>query len=183
MPYLREEEFIYGLDRESVQIPIYNRYEEEVAKAIIDSEDLEKVLPYKWHLVVARTGDKYVITYSNRREIGMSHIILDHPQDRNSLVDHINSNTLDNRKSNLRPCTHAQNIRNGIFPKGISKYKGVYWCKLHKKWRARIGIDYRRIHLGLFPIEEDAAKAYNEAAIKHFGEFARLNIIEEAPKV
>ena len=60
-----------------------------------------------------------------------------------------------------------------------SKYKGVYWNTGCNKWLAKIGVNRRRIHLGVFENEKDAAKAYNKAAIEYFGEFAKLNVIDD----
>jgi hypothetical protein len=95
-------------------------------------------------------------------------------------VDHINGNTLDNRKSNLRICTRKENIRNrqasGVKNKS-SQYKGVFRCNTRNTWKARIQVDFKQIHLGSFRLEVDAARAYNEAATKYFGAYARLNKI------
>jgi hypothetical protein len=96
-------------------------------------------------------------------------------------VDHINGNGLDNRKSNLRICTHQQNCENSRKrKKSFSKYKGVYWSKNAKKWVAQITIDGKSKHLGYFELEEDAAAAYDKAAVKYFGEFACLNFRRKA---
>ena len=93
------------------------------------------------------------------------------------LIDHINHNGLDNRRANLRFATYGQNAWNskkGI-NRGSSKYKGVSWDKISKKWRAMICNDYKKMHLGFFDDEKAAAKVYNEAAKKHRGVFAVLN--------
>jgi len=92
-------------------------------------------------------------------------------------VDHIDRNTVDNRIENLRLATHAQNMANKGKQKGTysSEYKGVCWHKATKNWRARIMVDGKLIHLGLFIDEMDAASAYDEAAMKYHGDFARLN--------
>jgi hypothetical protein len=96
-------------------------------------------------------------------------------------VDHINGNGLDNRKENLRVCTKSQNLGNQKKTKlygGVatsSKYKGVSWDKRVQKWVAKIGINGKRVYLGLFEDEEKAAEAYNKAALEYFGEFALLN--------
>lgn len=180
MPYLNEEEFNYNFDGSFVKISVYDRYGVfKLAETIIDVEDLDKVRCHKWHIVCS-TEKVYVRTYDRvqNKHINMSHVILDLPQSRKSQVDHIDGNTLDNRKLNLRPCTSAQNSRNYPSPKGTSKYKGVSWSKDVKKWRADIAVDYREIYLGLFINEANAARAYNEAAEKHFGEFAYLNEVE-----
>ena len=93
-------------------------------------------------------------------------------------IDHINGNSLDNRKLNLRICTNSQNLMNrGKNKNNTSGYKGVRLINSNKKWRAQI--QYKKIfyHLGCFEKRIDAAKAYNEAAIKFHGEFANLNKI------
>lgn len=92
-------------------------------------------------------------------------------------VDHINGNTLDNRKENLRICTHAENIRNRNQRKNSNtKYKGVF--KSGKKWGASIGYENERYYLGVFKTQEEAAIAYNKAALKYHGEFALLNTVK-----
>ena len=97
-------------------------------------------------------------------------------------VDHIDRNTVDDRRENLRLATSSQNQANRGKPKGTcsSKYKGVCWHKPTKKWRARIKVDGKLIHLGLFIEEFEAALAYDRAAKEYFGDFAKLNFpIEE----
>lgn len=88
-------------------------------------------------------------------------------------IDHVNGNTLDNRKSNLRFCTHSQN--SGNQPKHHKTpwpYKGIRGPRgKHKRWEAHCA----NVHLGFFPTAEEAALAYNEAAKKRWGTFARLN--------
>ncbi len=61
-----------------------------------------------------------------------------------------------------------------------SRYKGVTKVSGSPKWAARIMVDYKQIHLGMFDTEEQAAQAYNDAAIESFGEYAHLNILEES---
>jgi hypothetical protein len=91
-----------------------------------------------------------------------------------TIVDHINGDTLDNRKENLRVCTVAQNACNkASYKNSISKYKGV---SPHKnKWRAQIQKNGIKIHIGLYNTEERAAHHYNLVALDLHGEFARLN--------
>ncbi|MGD0077591.1 MAG: HNH endonuclease [Sedimentisphaerales bacterium] len=93
------------------------------------------------------------------------------------LIDHRNHNGLDNRLTNLRPATPAQNIQNARKqkPKSTSKYKGVDFVKPTGKYRARIAVDGHRLFLGSFNSEIDAAKAYDLAAKQYFEGFACLN--------
>ena len=95
-------------------------------------------------------------------------------------IDHINHNPLDNRIDNLRVCTQSQNAANGRKSKDIktySQYKGVSFRKDNGRWIATIRVKRKQIHLGYFDTEVEAAAAYNQAALKHFGEFAYLNTI------
>jgi hypothetical protein len=91
-------------------------------------------------------------------------------------VDHINGNGTDNRRENLRVVTHAQNLMNRPgWRKSSSKYKGVTFYKRDQKWQAKICPSGKTMHLGYFDQELDAAKAYNAAAMQHFGKYAVLN--------
>lgn len=93
-------------------------------------------------------------------------------------IDHINGNRLDNRRSNLRTCNNAENCRNSVKKPGSNKFKGVYFEKNSKrknKYQASIVVDYKKIHLGRWPTEAEAAKAYNFWAAHYHGEFARFN--------
>jgi len=91
-------------------------------------------------------------------------------------VDHQNRNGLDNQRHNLREATHAQNMQNKLPEKrNTSGYKGVWPHNGH--WRSGIKVNGQRIHLGVFTDPIEAARAYDEAAIEHFGEFACTNDI------
>jgi len=99
---------------------------------------------------------------------------------RNEYTDHVNGNKLDNRRENLRLATPEQNAHNrGPQTNNTSGMKGVYWHKKAGKWAAYITINKRYQYLGLHTSLNEAAKAYNEAAIEFFGEFALLNKIED----
>lgn len=91
--------------------------------------------------------------------------------------DHINGNSLDNRRANLRAATRQQNCWNNRKrkPNSLSKYKGVSFSKRGKPWKATLTVDGNWIYLGSYNSEKEAAKAYDKAAKKHFGEFAKLN--------
>lgn len=95
------------------------------------------------------------------------------------LVDHANGDGLDNQRHNLRYATPSQSQANRTTPSGnTSKYRGVCWDKGAKKWRAAIKVEYVSLFLGLFTQELDAVHAYDAAALKHYGVFARLNFPE-----
>jgi len=137
--------------------------------ATIDSEDFNMLNKYKWWF-----DNGYAVSQINKRSIRMHRLIVDA---QNGLdVDHENRIKLDNRKYNLRICTHTENLRNSKKPKGCSSnFKGIYWNKKVKKWQAQIQYKGNKIYLGLFEDEIEAAKTYDKKAIELFGEFARTN--------
>lgn len=153
-----------------------------IQHAIIDSEDYDKIKDYHWSVTYHRTISVLGYEQGNANKLRkyLHNVIMSPPVD--MIVDHINHDNFDNRKQNLRICTVQQNNWNR---KGKSKrnktsiYKGVAYDKSHRNWSSRICCNYKRIHLGSFPTEEAAALAYNEAAIKYFGEFACLNEIKK----
>ena len=151
--------------------------------AIVDEKNADLAL-LNWYChngyaARATPGDRGKLEYLHRvvyeRELGRK---LEPGEE----VDHIDRNTVDNRIENLRLATRAQNMANKGKQKGTysSEYKGVYWNKAKKKWQAQIKVNYKRIHLGYFDLECEAAMEYDWYAKKYFGEFARLNFpIEE----
>lgn len=105
----------------------------------------------------------------------MHRVIMDAPKDKH--VDHVDHNTLNNTRKNLRLCTNSQNIANrrGRQKNNTSGYTGVFWSKNAKKWAAQIKFQNKAIHLGYFDDLEKAAKIRDAKAIELFGEFATLN--------
>ena len=147
-------------------------------ETLIDIEDYEKVSKYIWTITKGNSGFycQAYLSREHKKVIKLHRFLMGEPQ--NKTIDHINHNTLDNRKCNLRICETFENNRNKIKRKdSFSIFKGVTYDKKKNLYRARISIHRKRIHLGRFKNETDAAIAYNEAAKKYFGEFALLNEI------
>ncbi len=144
--------------------------------AIVDAEDYNWLSRYDWCATKSRQT-YYAHRYSNGTILSMHREIMRAPK--GLICDHKNHNGLDNRKSNLRFCTRKQNARNRQARTGCtSGYKGVYWCKIYKKWRVRICFNRKRIHLGNFFDEIKAALAYDDKAAELFSDFAYLNFPE-----
>lgn len=150
--------------------------------AIVDGADYEFLMQWKWHIKDDKSGRLYAAAYlgggrKNVKRGSMHGFIMQSPE--NKYIDHINGDGLDNRRCNLRFCTNTENQRNSIKRKiTTSKYKGVCWSKVSEKWYSSITINYKQINLGFYDSESEAAIAYNIAAKKNFGEFARLNEVE-----
>lgn len=150
--------------------------------ALVDDEDYDNLITHKW--AVSNMGYATRLVYSKeksgvKRQL-MHRLIMDSPT--NLQIDHIDNNTLNNQKSNLRPSTQAQNCWNRkISSSNTSGYKGVTFIKRIDRWQADIYHNYRRYRLGSYLTKEEAAQAYNTKAKELFGEFALLNGITLTP--
>lgn len=149
--------------------------------ALVDDEDYEYLSQFKWQVTINKNKpNSYYATRSFPingvwKSIGMHREIMN--ASANTLVDHIDGNSLNNQKQNLRICTQAENLRNrGKNKSNTSGYKGVYFNG--KKWIAKIKSNYVSYSLGTFPTPEMAARAYDEKAKELHGSFANLNFPE-----
>lgn len=141
----------------------------------IDLEDLERVSKHGW--CGQRNGSVRLRAQIGKKNVRLHRFILG-VTDPTIKIDHINGDTLNNCKSNLRVCSIQENAFNSTLYRknNTSGYKGV--AKHGKKWRAYVVEDNKQRHLGSFVSKENAARAYNKAALALFGRFARLNVIE-----
>jgi hypothetical protein len=137
--------------------------------ALIDESDLALVGPFKWLAMTGDGGKRYAARWD--RDSMLLHRFITGAV-RGQDVDHINGDTLDNRRANLRVCSRSDNLGNQkLRGNNTSGFKGVYWNVAAGKWRAKIA----DVYLGLYPTAEDAARAYDDGARMRWGEFARLN--------
>ena len=149
--------------------------------AIVDPDDYYRLSEYKWHVSGAGYDKYYAVRKGPNKNGTRGEMVQMHREVANTpeglLCDHINGDRLDNRKANLRPATCTQNVRNSkkTSSPAYSKYKGVTYRSRSRKWVAMIYLSRRQVFLGSFDAEIQAAKAYDKAAKKHFGEFAKLN--------
>ena len=149
------------------EIVLYDKDNIEVARAIIDLEDIDKVSKYKWCL----DSKGYV----HNTKVGFLHrFITDCPSDK--IIDHKNNNPLDNHKSNLRICSQQQNNMNRLKRNDCSsQFKGVYWYKQRNKWCVNIRINNKSKHIGYYTDELTASIEYDKNALLYHGVYAKLN--------
>ena len=154
--------------------------------AIVDADLYEFLMQWTWCVRYDPDSRRWyaitnIRTATGRAMLPMHRIIMNAPE--GTIVDHRDTlATLDNRRDNLRFATVSQNAANSRVSKNnTSGYVGVTLCRCTNLWRAKIGVAKKELHLGRFKTREEAALAYNKAAIKYFGEFAHLNVIPDQP--
>jgi hypothetical protein len=163
-------------DQKSMEIPLTKGY-----VAVVDAEDYERLSSRQWSASVRKkTGRVYVVSragagcrmaYMHRFILGLTEW-----QRGGQEVDHINGDSLDNRRSNLRVVSRQKNMLNRrLSNRNRSGYRGVGWVARRAKWQARICTNGARTHLGYFDDAIAAAMAYDIAAVVQHGDFARRN--------
>lgn len=152
----------------------------------MDYDDFPTYQQFSWHVWgSARHNSLYFVAYDKKkdRHYRFHRIVMQAPAGK--VVDHINGNALDNRRCNLRVCSQGENNKNAKKRRNArtSKFKGVSYrtkCYAGKPWVAQIQVNKKKIYLGNFSTETEAAIAYNNAASMYFTDFAVLNPIKRA---
>jgi hypothetical protein len=145
--------------------------------ALVDDENFENLSKFKWF--ARKDKNTFYAGRTPSRKSGKRTMVQMHTQimetPKGMEVDHIDSNGLNNQRSNLRICTRKENVHNATKrTDNTSGYKGVSFYKLNKKWGANISCDGEHTFLGLFATKEEAYEAYVGACVKFHREFARI---------
>lgn len=175
MPYKLKRQPFFSATHNSWVIPLTKG-----AVTLVDKETVTKVGHYNWAGRFSKghwSAETQIGTSPNRTTLYLHREVMGTPNDE---VDHIESyapelKLIDNRKTNLRPCTHAENSRNRKHRLNFSGFKGVCYRRDSRRWRASIMKDYKIFRIGHFHSALEAALAYDEAAIRLHGEFATTN--------
>lgn len=187
IPTPKEEatDFVTDPETGDVRVKLHSRkYPGQYA--LVSPEDVPLISGYRWNMSRGRSTDyaeAKIGPMHQRRTIQMHRLIMGVvDKGREVQVDHINHNGLDNRRSNLRLATHSENLRNQGPRRPMSRYKGVKFDRRINAWIATISVDGAQKRLGPFNTEKIAARAYDVAALEHYGEFAFLNFPEEVER-
>ncbi len=153
--------------------------------ALVDDEDYEELSKHKWYALKGRYtfyAQRWRPALKGKQIPIIMHRLLMNAEKKCDMVDHRDGNGLNNQKENLRHCSNRENSRNRkIQANNTSGYKGVSWHKRDGKWNVNINVNQKKTHLGYFTCLIKAAKAYDAAAVKYYGEFAKLNFFEVKP--
>ena len=169
----------YRMERSIKECPVEYYSDYAVINGIIkvDLEDVDKILAYKRNIILNSSG--YACLYHNNTQLFVHRIIMNLPdrydEETKLIVDHINGDRTDNRKSNLRVISKRLNSMNcKTYKNNSSGRKGVHWNKKLQKWAAAIQLNHVNLHLGVFEDYNDAVEAREQAEKDLFGEFNRV---------
>ena len=161
----------YIFEKRVCKIIITDRNMNYKCTEIIDRSNYSKVKNYKWNTNKNNT----VTSGAGKDQKTLYHLIMGKPE-KGYDIDHRNGDTLDNRKTNLRLCTHEENTCNSLMRSlNTSGFKGVSFRKDKNCYRGYIQHKGKLFHLGSYKTAKEAALVYDEAAIKYFGDFAKTN--------
>jgi hypothetical protein len=159
-------------DNSPFRIPLRNQNGVIVEYALVDEDDFEEVNKYKWCLHIG-----YALGKVEKKTIRLHHFVFKKPENRN-VIDHLDQDKLNDKKSNLREVSSTENSHNKKKNTNIessSKYKGVSWNKINQKWLSNCSCEKKKVRLGSFEIEEEAAKIYDIYTFKVYGKEANNN--------
>lgn len=145
----------------------------------VDDSDFDWLSRWNWH-AVGNPGKRYAKRFE-RRGAGVRVAISMHRElvgaGLGEQVDHVDGDSLNNQRANLRLCDHRGNHRNARkqAKPSASRFKGVAWMKSLRRWQVRITVDGKKLFLGYTDSDEKGARMYDEAARLHHGEFACVN--------
>ena len=146
-------------------------------------EEFKHLSVYRWHVLKKPPSKTFCASATiNGKKVTLHRIILNPP---NGLkTNHIDGNGLNNKLSNLRVATQSQNMANvGLLKNNTNGFKGISFIPKKSLWRAAITVNGKRPYLGCFKLKEDAARAYDDAAVKFFGPFPQLNFPKKIPEI
>ena len=165
----------YYITGDTAEMVLYDKHGAEKCRTVIDSEDVERCAEYRWCLNGNYVSHTVCSRVSKQREMRLHDLLLKFKGTRKNQIDHENRDALDNRKCNLRVCTHQQNLLNNSQKPGTSGFRGVYTTPNGNRWRAKIKHNGALKQIGAFGTAVAAAKAWNAKALELRGEFAVLN--------